>query len=145
MTSIISIAPLEFMALMGQLMAFGNIVPKPKHDSDFRILMQTDSVTSTWKLRSENGSSPLMIQILDWFTARPEFSMLKSRLDIGHCFGEGNPLADNLSRGDLDIFHRTCHILGVVPTRLHLPAAFSCMMNTLCDLAEELAPAQQLP
>ena len=121
-------------------MTFGPTLPTPKYDLNYTILLQSDSLTSTWKLQEEQGKSPIMSFILEEMLSCSEYNRLKSAIFIGHTFGEGNPLADNLSRGDLKLFHLTCEILQVTPKRLEMPPAFPNIMRRVCEFAKTMPP-----
>ena len=138
MTELLSIAPLEFLALLGSMFVFGSTLPTPTVDCKYTILMQSDSVTSTWKLQAQHGSSLVMIYILDQVMKCSEFNRLKRVMALGHVFGEGNPMADNLSRGDMTLFFRTCNLLRVKPRKLEVPSAFKHIVRQVCDYAKTL-------
>ena len=138
MRTLLSIAPLELLAILGSLYTFGNTLPAPTQEASFTVLMQSDSLTSTWKLHEKHGSSLIMIYILEKVMQCPNFNRLKKALMLGHAYGEGNPLADNLSRGDLSLFFKTCDILGVKPRKMEVPTAFKRTIRQVCDYAKTL-------
>jgi hypothetical protein len=130
---------LEFLALLAQVIIVGSLLPDPAHPATYEILVGTDSVTSAWKLQTQHGSSQVMSIVLDIFLDRPEFQRLRRVIRLGHVYGEGNPLADNISRGDMQLFHHTCSLLGVKPKRLEVPVVFHQLIEHVCDEAALLA------
>ena len=77
--------------------------------------------------------------VLDIFLDRREFQRLRRVIRLGHVYGEGNPLVDNISRGDMQLFHHTYSLLGVKPKRLEVPAIFHQLIEHVCDEAALLA------
>ena len=75
--------------------------------------------------------------IHDLMVTRPEYLRLKSVLSIGQVYGEGNPLADNLSRGDMNLFFYTCRLLNVRPRELKVPAIFKLLVQKVCEHAAQ--------
>jgi hypothetical protein len=135
---LLSIAPLELLALLGSIVIFGPTMPTPGWRHKYEILLQSDSLTSTWKLQEGGGKAPIMEFIFDLLISSDEYNRLKPVLTLGHVFGEGNPMADNLSRGDLKLFMRTCELLDVTPRRLEPSAAFHNMVRQVCEYAATL-------
>ena len=131
----LTIAPLELLAILGSLIVFGGKLPAPTSDNDYTVLVESDSLTSSWKLHTDKGKSPVMDAIHGMITTRPEFHTLSSALTQGHIYGESNPLADNLSRGDLDLFFYTCKLLGVTPRQLQVPAIFTQLVHQAAVIA----------
>ena len=139
MLLLLPIPVLEFLALLAQVIIVGSLLPDPAHPATYEILVGTDSVTSAWKLQTQHGSSQVMSIVLDIFLDRPEFQRLRRVIRLGHVYGEGNPLADNISRGDMQLFHHTCSLLGVKPKRLEVPVIFHQLIEHVCDEAALLA------
>ena len=139
MLSLLPIPVLEFLALMAQVMIIGSLLPDPSNPSTYEILVETDSVTSAWKLQSQHGSSQVMSIVLDIFLGRHEFQRLRRVITLAHVYGEGNPLADNISRGDLQLFKHTCSLLHVTPKELEVPVIFHQLIEHVCAEAELLA------
>lgn len=135
--SILSIAPLELLAILGSIIIFGSLMPVPSDVCDYTILLQSDSLTSTWRLQNQGGKSDVMGFIHDLMVTRPEYLRLKSVLSIGQVYGEGNPLADNLSRGDMNLFFYTCRLLNVRPRELKVPAIFKLLVQKVCEHAAQ--------
>ena len=100
---LLPISVLEFMALLAQVIIMGSLPPDPAHPATYmyEILVGIDSVTSAWKLQTQHGSSQVMSIALDIVLDRPEFQRLRRVIRLGHVYGEGNPLVDNISRGDM--------------------------------------------
>lgn len=134
-TKALHIGALEFLVLLGNLMILGNVLPDAS-EGQLAVLLQSDSLVSVYDLADQAAKSPIMIHIHEAIRNRPEFQRLAPRLVLGHVWGEGNPLADNLSRGSLDIFVRTCRVLGVKPTKLHIPQAFVRLVEAAVEFAE---------
>jgi hypothetical protein len=139
MLLLLPIPVLEFLALLARMIMVGSLPPDPAHPATYEILVGTDSVTSAWKLQSQHGSSQVMSIVLDMFMGRPEFQRLRQVIKLAHVYGEGNPLADNISRGDMQLFNHTCRLLGVKPRRLEVPVIFHQLIEHVCSEAELLA------
>ena len=139
MLKLLPIPVLEFLALLAQVIIVGSLLPDPAHPATYEILVGTDSVTSAWKLQTQHGSSQVMSIVLDIFLARPEFQRLRRVIRLVHVYGEGNPLADNISRGDMKLFDHTCSLLGVKPKGLEVPVIFHQLIEHVCTEAELLA------
>ena len=139
MLELLPIPVLEFLALLAQVIIVGSLLPDPAHPATYEILVGTDSVTSAWKLQTQHGSSQVMSIVLDIFLARPEFQRLRRVIRLAHVYGEGNPLADNISRGDMKLFNHTCNLLGVKPKGLEVPVIFHQLIEHVCTEAELLA------
>ena len=136
MLRLLNIPILEFLALLGQLIIVGSILPDPGHSVSFKVRFATDSVTSTWRLQEQHGSSQNMAFILDIFINRPEFIRLRHALTLAHVFGKSNPLADNLSRGDEDTSKRTFQLLQIKTTDIKIPVVFHQLVDRVCSEAE---------
>ena len=139
MLTLLPIPVLEFLALLAQVIIVGSLLPDPSNPPTYEILVATDSVTSAWKLQSQHGSSQVMSIVLDIFLGRQEFQRLRRVITLAHVYGEGNPLADNISRGDLDLFKHTCSLLHVTPKELDVPVIFHQLIEHVCEEAELLA------
>jgi hypothetical protein len=133
------ISALEFLVLIGNIMMYGASIP-----AGVLVLMQSDSLVSVrvlgrveWRLK-DNVKSPLMRYLLGVLQARPEYMRLKEQLVLGQVYGEGNNLADNGSRGDIDIMTNTCHQLGVKLRWLEVPEAFNQVIEATLHFAETL-------
>ena len=98
MVRLLSIAPLELLAIVGSILTFGPTLPSPAWNQKYVVLLQSDSLTSTWKLQEGRGKALAMEFIYDLLVHSDEFNRLKSVLSLGHTFGEGNPLADNFNK-----------------------------------------------
>lgn len=116
-------------------MTFGPTLPSPEWNNNYTVLLQSDSLTSCWKLQERSGKAQVMSFIMDAMLHSKEYNRLKTVLSLGHVFGEGNPLADNLSRGDLQLFLRTCEILQVRPRKMEPPGHFKLILRQTCDFA----------
>ena len=138
MKGLLSIAPLELLVILGSVMTFGPTMPTPDWEHKYEILLQSDSITSTWKLQEVGGKAPIMEFIFGLLVGSDEYNRLKPALTLDHVFGEGNPMADNLSRGDLKLFMRTYELLDVTPRRLEPSATFHKMIRQTCEYAATL-------
>jgi hypothetical protein len=78
-----------------------------------------------------------MVYVHKLLVERPEFQRLKPCLALGQCWGEGNPLADNLSRGDMTTFLDTCAALGVKPKLMRVPTLLTHLMNKVVRFVTE--------
>jgi hypothetical protein len=133
------ISALELLAILGSLLIFGNMMPTPKWPSPgYRILIQSDSLNAALDLTDEAKKSRVMCFIYDLIALRPEFKRLKALIEIGHCWGEGNSLADDLSRGDMDQVLETCVMLGVTPTQVSIPSTFAHLVNQAVAYSDSL-------
>ena len=96
---------LEFLAQLAQVIIMGSLLPDPARPATYEILVSTDSVTSAWKLQTQHGSSQVMsiVRVLDIFLDRSDFRRLRRDIRLGHVYREGNPLTDNISRGDMQL------------------------------------------
>jgi site-specific DNA-cytosine methylase len=131
----------EFMTIIGNFMIFGALAPKQR----LELLIQTDSLVSALVLNKEAAKSPIMVYLMDVLMGRPEFDRVKECVTIGHAWGEGNPLADNGSRGDLVTLVNTCEQLGVKATRVEVPAAFVNVIEAAVQFAEQLKAEVRAP
>lgn len=134
---------LEFLALLFQVIIIGSLLPDPTNPSTYEVVIGTDSITSAFKLQRQHGSSQVMSIVLDIFLGRPEFQRIKRVLTLAHVYGEGNPLADNISRGDMQLFRHTCSLLHVTPKTLEVPVVCHRLIEHICAEAELLG--QQPP
>jgi hypothetical protein len=137
MLEVLTIAPLELLAILGSLIVFGGLMPAPSDLAKYSILIQSDSLTSTWRLQSQHGQSEVMSFIHNILVTRQEYGQLQTALCIGQVYGEGSPLAGNLSRGDMNLFFHTCRLLGVKPRRLQVPAIFQQLVQKTCEYAKQ--------
>jgi hypothetical protein len=137
--AVLHISALELLAVLANLLIFGNMMPTPKRPvSSFRILIQCDSLNATLDLTDKAKKSKLMCFIYDLVAARPEFIRLKSVLVVGHCWGEGNSITDDLSRGDMPHMLETCVMLGVSPTQVGIPSTLVLLVDQAIDYAISL-------
>ena len=120
----------EFLALLAQVIIMGSLLPDPAHPATYEVLVGTDSVTSAWKLQTQHGSSQVMSIVLDIFLDRPEFQRLRRVIRLGHVYGEGNPLADNISRGDMQLFTTPATSLGSNQRDWKFQLSFTSSLNT---------------
>ena len=137
MLEVLTIAPLELLANLGSLIIFGGPMSAPSDLAKYSIPIQSDSLTSTWRLQSQHGKSEVMSFIHNILVTRQEYEQLQTALCIGQVYREGNPLADNLSRGDMNLFFHTCRLLGVKPRRLQVPAIFQLLVQKTCEHAKQ--------
>ena len=139
----LAIPVLEFVALLFQVIIVGTLLPDPTNPSTYEVVVGTDSITSAFKLQRQHGSSQVMSIVLDIFLGRPEFKRIQRVLTLAHVYGEGNPLADNISRGDMQLFRHTCSLLQVTPKTLVVPVVCHQLIEHICAEAELLG--QQPP
>jgi hypothetical protein len=132
----LTIGPLELLAILGSIIIFGALMPEASTEHPYSVLLQSNSLTSSWKLHNEKGKSDVMDFIHDIMIHRPEYKKLSPVLSLGQVFGEGNPLSDNLSRGDMDVFFETCRLLGVKPKELQVPAIFKLLVKRVREFAK---------
>jgi tRNA U34 2-thiouridine synthase MnmA/TrmU len=109
------------------------------------IWVQSDSLVSTLVLTKEAAKSEIMVYLMQVLDERPEFSKLKQCTSNQHVYGEGNPLADNGSRGDLELMASTCEQIGVKAHRLPVPSAFSQIVEKAVKFAEQLKAEVRVP
>jgi hypothetical protein len=128
--SAFTINPLEFLSIIGCFIIFGALL----HGSDFKVIIQSDSLVSV-DIIKDTSSSPLLIYLHQILLNRPEVVRLAPQVEIGQVQGEGNPLADHLSRGNMEAFLETCRLLGVKPTKLEVPEAFKLLIKRAAEEA----------
>lgn len=128
--SAFTINPLEFLSIIGCFIIFGALL----HGSDFKVIIQSDSLVSV-DIIKDTSSSPLLIYLHQILLNRPEVVRLAPQVEIGQVQGEGNPLADHLSRGNMEAFLEVCRLLGVKPTKLEVPEAFKLLIKRAAEEA----------
>ena len=120
-----SVAGLELLDIPHlELLAacIGLLVWEPLLGNARLVELETDALATAVAL-TLRARSPTMQSILDALLARPEYAALAPKLQVKHCWGAANPLADGASRG----YHETIRVisaaLGVESRRVELPAA----------------------
>jgi hypothetical protein len=126
----LTIAKLELLCLLGNLMIFGNLMP-----SEVTILTQCDSLESVNNVINTKSKSKEMTAIFKTLTTRDEWRRLSPNMAIGHVWGEGNPLADMLSRGETDNLAEMCKFLHTKVTYRKVPPEYDRLVMKICGIA----------
>ena len=137
------ISALEYLAILGELVIFGNMLPAPSDTCKFVILVQFDSLNASLDLTDDAKKSPIMQFIYNKMIERHEYHRLRHAIRAGHVWGEGNSITDDLSRGDLHLALDTCSMLGVKPRELPIPKVFVHLVSECVDHAIRLGASKR--
>lgn len=104
----ISIPVLEFVGIVAGLLTFY------PHVQGSPVATLSDSITSVMAMQNLSASSRLMRLVHTFLLQQPEFtSLADAGLELGHCRGGLNVMADALSRGNNDTLSMLGRQLGV--------------------------------
>ncbi|KAL3926895.1 MAG: hypothetical protein SGPRY_003084 [Prymnesium sp.] len=96
------------------------------------LVSEVDALSSADALAADAASSPLMQHVHLRFLALPAFSSIVRRHSVAHVYGEGNVMADAVSRGKYDV----AESLG--QQQLGLAITYEPPGPRLCSLMNEL-------
>ena len=141
--AILSIPILEFMGVVINILVFHAYVQQAcGGGTSVQALLRTDALTAALTLPDASMSSLLLVEAYQWLIERPEWVLLAPHLAVGHLFGDGNPLADLISRQKWAQFHRLCAQLGIRPQRVELPESAHELYRVVVAAARrQAAPA----
>ena len=131
---LLPISVLELIAIGVNLITFGELA------MGTRVALCSDSLNSVQVLTNLRAKSPLMAHVHLRILELPQAKSLVGPTSAVHCFGSANPLADAVSRGNLEYFRVLCAQLGVAPVEMQVPLCG----RQLLDEAVEYARANGL-
>ena len=112
------IAAAELLAAVANVITFWKLLERAR-----RVLMETDALTADFVLRKMHAHAQSMKAVLAAAVEAPAFKRLMLRpaaLRGKHNYGEGNPLADRASRGELRLLTRMYQAMGMKAQRVEL-------------------------
>ena len=112
---LLPISVLELIAIGINLITFGDLAMRA------RVALCSDSLNSVQVLTNLRAKSPLMAHIHLRILELPQAKSLGGPTSAVHCFGSANPLADAVSRGNLEYFRALCAQLGVALVEMQVP------------------------
>jgi len=120
---LLPISVLELVAIGINLITFGDLA------AGARVALCSDSLNSVQVLTNLRAKSPLMAHVHLRILELPQAQTLGGPTSAVHCFGSANPLADAVSRGNMEYFHALCAQLGVAPVEMQVPLSGRLLLD----------------
>jgi hypothetical protein len=137
------IAVLEFLALAVSIIIFS-----PLLDQVPKIILETDSLTTSLVLSAHSARSELLVEAQALLLATPQYTDLVAgvhawrQVVIGHVYGPANVAADLLSRGHHAAFATFCDHLGVKPQYLPMSPDAHAYLTAFVSAVSPLLPIE---
>lgn len=137
------IAVLEFLALAVSIIVFAPLLHDAPH-----VVLQTDSLTTTFVLAHDPARSPLLVAAHTLLLDTAQYAQLVAGypscrlVQISHVHGDANLAADHLSRNNMFMFNNLCVNLGVRPHHLALSQAAYDYLHALFDRIKPILPIE---
>ena len=126
---LLPISVLELVAIGINLITFDELA------RGARVVLCSDSLNSVQVLTNLRAKSPLMAHVHLRILELPQAKSLGGSTSAVHCFGSANPLADAVSRGNMEYFHALCSQLGVAPSETQVPLSGRQLLDDAVDYA----------
>ena len=127
------IAVTEFVAAVGCIISFADLVPAP-----CILVLEVDALATADALTTDAARSPLMQHVHRFLLRRPEYRRIFARLIIAHVHGERNVLSDGWSRGKFETLRRLCAQLGMAYEQQPAPEPLEPLLDELVELMERM-------
>ena len=124
---LLDIPHLEAIAAGLGILTFEPILADARH-----IVLETDALATATTLSARAKSTSMQI-ILDMLLEANEYTRLAPRLEIVHCWGAGNPLADAASRSYAGTMSALSAALGMPVLRVPLSPAADAFLHRVLD------------